>query len=144
MRCFSIFSFNNFVSLFVLKLKFFGAISFCRGATLRNCLTSPDPPESVERHISVWKIDTEEKNKNPLNSSVLFLQFSEVLGKSEKIVRIRQGALFFGFCPHSSAFWANRENDFPMAFFLALSGNSFSWISTVVHWGPSRNCVQIF
>ena len=37
---------------------------------------SPDPPESVERHISVGKIETEEKvTKKTLNSSVIFCNF---------------------------------------------------------------------
>ena len=31
---------------------------------------SPDPPESVERHISVWKIEKEEKIRN-LGAGVL-------------------------------------------------------------------------
>ena len=62
---------------------------FIEGVLGRLCLTSPDEAESIERHISVWKIETEETNiqRKHLNSSVIFLQFSqfsEILGKSEK------------------------------------------------------------
>ena len=35
------------------------SVVFC----IQNILTSPDPPESVERHISVWKIERRRKNK---------------------------------------------------------------------------------
>ena len=48
-------------------------------------MTSSDPPDSVERHISVWNIEW--RRKDPLNLSVIVLQFSqffEILGKFEK------------------------------------------------------------
>ena len=57
----------------------------CCTSVVLHELTSPDPPESVERHISVWKIETEEKNKKSprfVGYFPQFSQFSEILGKS--------------------------------------------------------------
>ena len=103
-------------------------VACCSAIFGQNDLTSPDPPESVEHHMCVWKIETEKKNlKNPLNSSVIlqFSQVSQIFEKSEKIVRIRphkysycgkQGVLFFGFRPNSSVFvrfWKIEKSDFP-------------------------------
>ena len=74
---------------------------------------SPDPPESAERHISVWKIERRRKIKNPQNSSGIFLQFSqfsEILGKSGKKARPNPSAQKFILRKtRGSIFWISSE-----------------------------------
>ena len=101
------------------------------------------------------------KSKNPLNSSVIFLQFSqlsEILGNSGKIVRIcprkqsccrKQASLSFGLRPNLSAFvrfWKIKKN---VPIFSRIFRRFISWISTEadVLWcfgGPQEMPLLIF
>ena len=52
-----------------------------------NGLTPPDPPESLERSVSVRKSETEEKNKESpkfVRSFSAIVPISEIFAKSEK------------------------------------------------------------
>ena len=109
-------------------------------------LTSPDPPESVGHHISVWKIEWRRKNqKSPkfVRSFSVIFPFSKVLGKSEnnrpnpsaqKSYCGKQLRGFdFGFRPNSSALvqCGKIENiDFSNFFSSCFLKIHFSWIST--------------
>ena len=118
-------------------------------------LTSPDPPESVECYISVWKIETEEKNKKSPKFVRYFSAIFPIFRNSWKSEKIRPNlsaqkitlrktwGLFFWISPPHSSDLGNREKlFFRFLFFLAFSRHSFFLDFCrigrfVVHRGPS-------